>query len=67
MSRKRVLSIVMSVIMILAMVPSVAFAADAPYDVWAYNAEATQEADKVVLDDSQTVSISLRKPKYLRL
>ena len=54
MSRKRVLSIIMSVIMVLAMVPSVAFAADAPYDVWAYNEKATQEADKVVLEELLT-------------
>ena len=54
MRKKKILSIVMSVIMILAMVPSVAFAADAPYDVWAYNAEATQEADKVILEELLT-------------
>ena len=40
----------MSVIMVLAMVPSVAFAADAPYDVWAYKVGGTVN-DKVVLDD----------------
>ena len=40
----------MSVIMILAMVPSVAFAADAPYDVWAYKVGGTVN-DKVVLED----------------
>ena len=50
MSRKRILSIIMSVIMVLAMVPSVAFAADAPYDVWAYKVGGTVN-DKVVLDD----------------
>lgn len=50
MRKKKILSIVMSVIMILAMVPSVAFAADAPYDVWAYKVGGTVN-DKVVLDD----------------
>ena len=40
----------MSVIMVLAMVPSVAFAADAPYDVWAYKVGGTVN-DKVVLED----------------
>lgn len=50
MRKKKILSIVMSVIMVLAMVPSVAFAADAPYDVWAYKVGGTVN-DKVVLDD----------------
>lgn len=40
----------MSVIMVLAMVPSVAFAADAPYDIWAYKVGGTVN-DKVVLED----------------
>ncbi len=50
MRKKKILSIVMSVIMILAMVPSAAFAADAPYDVWAYKVGGTVN-DKVVLED----------------
>lgn len=42
----------MSVIMILAMVPSVAFAADAPYDVWAYNIDTGKKTVlKMMLDD----------------
>ena len=57
MSRKRILSIIMSVIMVLAMVPSVAFAADAPYDVWAYKVGGTVN-DKVVLDGLSLIHIS---------
>ena len=52
MRKKKILSIVMSVIMILAMVPSVAFAADAHYDIWAYNIDTgKQTVLKMMLDD----------------
>ena len=55
MRKKKMLSIVMSVIMILAMVPSTAFAATsspAPYDVWAYNIDTGKKTVlKMMLDD----------------
>lgn len=55
MRKKKILSIVMSVIMILAMVPSAAFAATsspAPYDVWAYNIDTGKKTVlKMMLDD----------------
>ena len=55
MRKKKILSIVMSVIMILAMVPSTAFAATsspAPYDVWAYNIDTGKKTVlKMMLDD----------------
>lgn len=56
MRKKKILSIVMSVIMILAMVPSAAFAATsspAPYDVWAYNIDTGKKTTvlKMMLDD----------------
>ena len=52
MRKKKILSIVMSVIMILAMVPSVAFAADAHYDIWAYNIDTGKKTVlKMMLDD----------------
>ncbi len=52
MRKKKILSIVMSVIMILAMVPSTAFAADAQYDIWAYNIDTGKKTVlKMMLDD----------------
>lgn len=51
MRKKKILSIVMSVIMILAMVPSVAFAAGGPYKLHAYDSvKATKVADFTELD-----------------
>ena len=55
MRKKKILSIVMSVIMILAMVPITAIAATsspAPYDVWAYNIDTGKKTVlKMMLDD----------------
>ncbi|MBD9219364.1 MAG: hypothetical protein EGQ35_03435, partial [Clostridiales bacterium] len=57
MRKKKILSIVMSVIMILAMVPSAAFAATsspAPYDVWAYNIDTGKKTVlKMMLNDGK--------------